>query len=198
VGRVAERGFTTGTPWIAVNPDFTEVNAQAAWADPDSVLHHYRRLIELRHTDPTVVHGDFTMLLPESPQVYAFTRASEQDELLVVVNVSSEPADVEVDAAWTGTELVLGTHPAADRSGCVRGRRACTDGEPDAAARCAAPYGGRIDREESGRVDGDVISVERGHPGSRARSSTCSRRVQAPRFDGSGTVKQARSGASSG
>jgi len=104
-------GFTTGTPWIAVNPDFTEVNAQAAWADPDSVLHHYRRLIQLRHTDPAVVHGDFTMLLSESPQVYAFTRAWEQDELLVVVNVSSEPADVEVDAAWTGTELVLGTHP---------------------------------------------------------------------------------------
>jgi oligo-1,6-glucosidase len=107
-------GFTTGTPWIAVNPDFTEVNAQAAWADPDSVLHHYRRLIELRHTDPTVVHGDFTMLLPDSPQVYAFTRASGQGELLVVVNVSSDPAAVEVDAAWAGTELVIGTHPGGE------------------------------------------------------------------------------------
>jgi oligo-1,6-glucosidase len=107
-------GFTTGTPWIAVNPDFTEVNAQAAWADPDSVLHHYRRLIELRHTDPTVVHGDFTMLLPDSPQVYAFTRASRQSELLVVVNVSSDPAEVGVDAAWAGTELVIGTHPGGE------------------------------------------------------------------------------------
>ena len=45
-----QAGFTTGTPWIAVNPNHAEINAQAARADPDSVFHHYRRLIELRHT----------------------------------------------------------------------------------------------------------------------------------------------------
>src|SRR3712207_4755259 len=45
-------GFTAGTPWLAVNPNHREINAQAAAADPDSVFHHYRRLIELRHTEP--------------------------------------------------------------------------------------------------------------------------------------------------
>ena len=67
-------GFTTGTPWIAVNPNHTEINAEAARADPDSVFHHYRRLIELRHAEPVVAHGDFTMLLPDDERVYAFTR----------------------------------------------------------------------------------------------------------------------------
>ena len=57
-------GFTSGEPWIPVNPNHAEINADAAVADLDSVFHHYRRLIELRHTEPVVAHGDFTMLLP--------------------------------------------------------------------------------------------------------------------------------------
>ena len=47
-------GFTTGTPWLAVNPNHVEINAAAERADPDSVFHHYRRLIELRHAEPAV------------------------------------------------------------------------------------------------------------------------------------------------
>src|SRR4029078_4501120 len=54
-------GFTTGTPWLAVNPKHAAINTEAARADPDSVLHHYRGLIELRHTEPAVALGDFTM-----------------------------------------------------------------------------------------------------------------------------------------
>ncbi len=100
-------GFTTGEPWLAVNPNHVEVNAAAAEADPDSVFHHYRRLVELRHTVPAVAHGDFTMLLPEDEQVYAFTRAHEDTELLVVANFSGEPAraDLELDG-WADAELL--------------------------------------------------------------------------------------------
>jgi oligo-1,6-glucosidase len=100
-------GFTTGTPWLAVNPNHTEINAAAALADPDSVLHHYRRLIELRHTEPAVAHGDFTMLLEDDERVYAFTRAYEGTELLVVANFSGEPAAYDVPG-WDGAELLLG------------------------------------------------------------------------------------------
>jgi oligo-1,6-glucosidase len=103
-------GFTTGEPWIPVNPNHAEINAQAARADEDSVFHHYRRLIALRHAEPAVAHGDFTMLLEDDPRVYAFTRAHEGTELLVVVNVSGEPASaagVPGAAAWAGAELVL-------------------------------------------------------------------------------------------
>ena len=103
-------GFTAGEPWIAVNPNHAEINAAAAIADPDSVFHHYRRLIELRHDEPAVALGDFTMLLEDDPRLYAFTRALDGTELLVVVNVSGEPASAAgiPDAdAWAGAELVL-------------------------------------------------------------------------------------------
>jgi oligo-1,6-glucosidase len=106
-------GFTTGEPWMAVNPNRTEINAAAAVADEDSVFHHYRRLIELRHTEPAVVHGDFTMLLEDDPRVYAFTRRLESVELLVLANFSGEDAPGGVDPAWADAELLLGNLPDA-------------------------------------------------------------------------------------
>ena len=79
-----------------------EINAAAARADPDSVFHHYRRLIELRHTEPVVAHGDFTMLLPDDERVYAFTRRLGDVELLVLGNFSGEPAPELPDADALG------------------------------------------------------------------------------------------------
>jgi oligo-1,6-glucosidase len=107
-------GFTTGRPWMPVNPNYTQINAQAELADPDSVFHHYRRLIGLRHTEPTVAHGDFTMLLAE--QVYAFTRCHGDTELLVLGNFSGAPVTVEVPDAggWLDAELLLANVPAPD------------------------------------------------------------------------------------
>ncbi|MBA2414903.1 MAG: alpha-glucosidase [Geodermatophilaceae bacterium] len=109
----AHAGFTTGTPWIPVNPNRTEINAAAATADPSSVWHHYRRLIELRHHEPVVAVGDFTMLLPDDERVYAFIRRLEDVALLVVANFSPAKADAAVpDAAeWAVSELVLGNYP---------------------------------------------------------------------------------------
>jgi oligo-1,6-glucosidase len=106
-------GFTTGTPWIAVNPNFTEINAAAAVADEGSVFHHYRRLIALRHEEPVVVYGDFTMLLADDPVVYAFTRRLDDVELLVLGNFSAEPrtADVPSAAEWAAAPLVLANYP---------------------------------------------------------------------------------------
>lgn len=104
-------GFTRGKPWLPVNPNHREINAMAQQGDSDSVLAHYRRLIALRHTDPVVVDGDFTMLLEEHEQVYAFTRRLDGAELLVMVNVSSSPAEAPIDDAdlWRDAEVVLGT-----------------------------------------------------------------------------------------
>lgn len=106
-----QAGFTTGTPWLVVNPNYAEINAAAAVADPDSVFHHYRRLIELRHREPTVAHGDFTMLLPDDEQIYVFTRRLDQVELLVLGNFSDRPADAGAvpDAdTWADAEVVIG------------------------------------------------------------------------------------------
>jgi oligo-1,6-glucosidase len=108
----AHAGFTTGEPWARVNPNYTEINAASAIADQDSVFHHYRRVIELRHTEPAVAHGDFHMLAAEHRTLYAYTRSHEGTQLLVVANFSSE--DLPLDAAlpeiseWDDAQLVLG------------------------------------------------------------------------------------------
>ncbi len=83
-------GFTTGEPWIPVNPNHVEINAAAQVDDPDSVFSHYRRLIALRHSEPVVAHGDFTMLVPDHEQLYAFTRSLDGTTLTVVANLSSK------------------------------------------------------------------------------------------------------------
>ncbi|UOY00729.1 alpha-amylase family glycosyl hydrolase [Blastococcus sp. PRF04-17] len=108
-------GFTTGTPWLPVNPDHGEWNAAAQREDPDSVFAHYRKLIALRHEEPVVALGDFTMLLPDHDDVYAFTRSLDGDTLLVVCNLSRTPyplADLLPDAA--NGRLVLGNLGAGD------------------------------------------------------------------------------------
>jgi oligo-1,6-glucosidase len=102
-------GFTTGTPWLPVNPDSEEWNAERQRGDERSVLAHYRRLITLRHDEPVVALGDFTMLLPDHPEVYAFTRSLGDDVLLVACNVSGTPqplADLLPQAK--GADVVLG------------------------------------------------------------------------------------------
>jgi oligo-1,6-glucosidase len=102
-------GFTTGTPWLAVNPDHVTVNAAAQLDDPDSVLAHYRRLIALRHDDPVVTDGDFELLLPEHPAIWAFLRRTAGAELLVAANFSAEVTDaaLPLDARWAQASVVL-------------------------------------------------------------------------------------------
>jgi oligo-1,6-glucosidase len=78
------------------------------------VFHHYRRLIELRQTEPAVAHGDFTMLLEDDPVVYAFTRRLGDTELLVVANFSAESTrpDLPDYGSWVReAELLLGNVP---------------------------------------------------------------------------------------
>lgn len=103
-----QAGFTTGSPWIAVNGNHTEINAADQVDDEGSVFSHYRRLVALRHVEPAVAHGDFTMLLPDDERVYAFTRRHGTTELLVVANLSSDDrVEAAVPAGWSDAELVL-------------------------------------------------------------------------------------------
>jgi oligo-1,6-glucosidase len=102
-------GFTTGTPWIAINPDHVTVNAAAEVGDPGSVFAHYRRLIALRHEDPVVADGDFELLLPDHPAIWAFLRRSPGAELLVAANFSADvvAAALPLDADWADASVVL-------------------------------------------------------------------------------------------
>ncbi|MEJ2852956.1 MULTISPECIES: glycoside hydrolase family 13 protein [unclassified Saccharothrix] len=100
-----QAGFTTGTPWIAVNPNHTWLNAQAQYDDPNSVFNHYRRLVELRHTLPVVALGDFRMLLAEHPHIYAYQRELDGTRLIVVANLCGSEQSAELD--WPEAEVAL-------------------------------------------------------------------------------------------
>lgn len=116
-------GFTTGDPWLPVNPNTATINVDRAMADPDSVFHHYRKLIRLRHEMPVIALGSFTMLLPDDPTIYAFIRSWQGTELLVLGNFSSDdvPAGLDDADAWAGTEILLGNYNDVrkDESGIV-------------------------------------------------------------------------------
>ena len=109
----ANAGFTTGTPWIAVNPDYPEVNASAQAGQPGSVFEHYRKLIELRHTDPVVTDGDFELLLPDHPAIWAFLRRGPDAELLIAANFSADvtAAALPLDPEWADAAVVLANLP---------------------------------------------------------------------------------------
>jgi oligo-1,6-glucosidase len=83
-------GFTTGEPWIKVNPNHASINVKQALADPNSVLHYYRQLIRLRRENPVMVYGTYDLILADHPQIYAFTRTLEDDRLLVILNFSGD------------------------------------------------------------------------------------------------------------
>lgn len=102
-------GFTTGEPWLAVNPNHVEVNAESQYDDPASVFSHYRRLIALRHDEPVVARGDFTLLLPEHERLWAFTRRADGVTLTVLAHLSDGELDpvAEGVVASPGAEVVL-------------------------------------------------------------------------------------------
>jgi oligo-1,6-glucosidase len=108
-------GFTEGIPWLAVNTNYVTVNATSAIADPESVFHHYRKLIALRHDHPVIVDGRFELLLVEHQQIWAYTRTSDDQRMLVIANCSSRPATVPADGlpSMDGAEVWLSTHPGS-------------------------------------------------------------------------------------
>ena len=89
----AHGGFTTGTPWLAVNPDHAEINAASQVGDANSIYHHHRRLIELRRQVPALVHGDYQDVDPEHPQVFVYTRVLDDQRYAVLINFGRTMVD---------------------------------------------------------------------------------------------------------
>lgn len=92
----AHSGFTSGTPWIQVNPNYVEVNAAAQEKDPDSELNYFRTLNQVRKNNLTLVYGAYDLLLPEHTQVYAYTRTLDEDKILVLLNFSSNTVTLNI------------------------------------------------------------------------------------------------------
>ena len=87
-------GFTSGTPWLQVNKNYKTINAAAQVNDPDSVFAYYKKLIALRHTNEVMVNGVYDVLIPDHPQIYAYTRTLGDKQLLVLCNDSDTNAAI--------------------------------------------------------------------------------------------------------
>nr|WP_281275376.1 alpha-glucosidase [Halorussus ruber] len=79
-------GFTEGEPWIPVNPNHEAVNVEDARSREDSIWHYYRRLIDYRHDSEVAIYGDYELLLPDDPDIYAYLRTLGDERLLAVLN----------------------------------------------------------------------------------------------------------------
>jgi oligo-1,6-glucosidase len=109
----AGAGFSSGTPWIPVNPNHVWLNAAAQTADPRSVYHYYRRLIALRRTDPVLTDGDFALLDATPETVYAFRRTLGEQRIEVYANLSNVEVSLKC-AAPDRDRILLGNYPAED------------------------------------------------------------------------------------
>ena len=86
-------GFTSAKrAWLAVNPNYREINARRAQADPDSVYNYFRQMIELRRATPALVYGDYHDLDPINPAIFSYTRTLGPERFLIVLNFSRDEA----------------------------------------------------------------------------------------------------------
>jgi glycosidase len=127
-------GFTApdAEPWLPVNPDYPEVNVAAARADPDSVWHHHRELIDLRGDHDVLVYGDYEPVLPEHESVWAYERTLGGDRAFVALNWSAESTRVRLPERVRSDDATLAVSNYPD----------ATDGIPERLE--LAPYEARV------------------------------------------------------
>lgn len=100
-------GFTTGTPWIRVNPNYTEINAEAALADPNSIFYYYQKLIRLRKTYPVIVYGSYALLEKNDPNLCVYIRELAGEKLLVICNFSDKKQAYTLPEGFSGTQILI-------------------------------------------------------------------------------------------
>ena len=104
-------GFSTGTPWIMVNPNYKEINAKDQLERADSVFHYYQKLIRLRKEQEAIVYGTYDLLLPDSKEIYAYTRTLGEEKLLVVCNFYEPELSFELPEEFAGGTCLISNYP---------------------------------------------------------------------------------------
>ncbi len=99
-------GFTSGTPWLKLNPSFNTINVKEALEDPNSIFYFYQDLLAYRKLNPTLIYGEFELLAPDSEQLFAYRRSDADHEFLIFLNFSSDTLRLEEKVEWDKYELV--------------------------------------------------------------------------------------------
>lgn len=109
-------GFTTGNPWIGMNPNFKEINVDDQLNNPDSILHFYKKMIEMKKANDIFTYGTYDLILDDHEQIYAYTRTLDDKQAVVLSNLSSEPAAFEFDGfPFDSSQLLLNNYKVEEQ-----------------------------------------------------------------------------------
>ena len=103
-------GFTTGKPWLAVNKNYEYINVKQCVEDENSIFNHYRKLIDIRKHNDTIVYGDYTLLSPNDKNNFAYSRALNGDKILVVCNFYGNEVNFKFQQDFNYAEILLSNY----------------------------------------------------------------------------------------
>ena len=105
-------GFTTGKPWLKVNPNYTEINAEAQESDENSVLNYFRKIVIFRKENLALIYGKYTLLDRDNESIYAYTRELEGKKLLILLNFKDKKATAKTNLDIRGAKVLFGNYPS--------------------------------------------------------------------------------------
>ena len=109
----AYAGFSTATPWIMVNPNYTKINARDQVNREDSVFKYYQKLIKLRHESELIVYGTYDLILDDDKDIYAYIRTLGDEKLIVYCNFSENTREVELPEEFTNGKVLISNYSDA-------------------------------------------------------------------------------------
>ena len=109
----AYAGFSTATPWIMVNPNYTKINAKDQVNREDSVFKYYQKLIKLRHESELIVYGTYDLILDDDKDIYAYIRTLGDEKLIVYCNFSENTREVELPEEFVNKKVLISNYSDA-------------------------------------------------------------------------------------
>ena len=109
----AYAGFSTATPWIMVNPNYTKINAKDQVNREDSVFKYYQKLIKLRHESELIVYGTYDLILDDDKDIYAYIRTLGDEKLIVYCNFSENTRKVEIPEEFVNKKVLISNYSDA-------------------------------------------------------------------------------------
>lgn len=103
-------GFTTGKPWLKVNKNYKFINAEDCLQDKDSIFYHYKKLINIRKHNDTIIYGNYKLLLPEDKNVFAYSRELNGDKIVVVCNFYNKEINLNFKEDFNNVEILLSNY----------------------------------------------------------------------------------------
>ncbi|MGD6842355.1 glycoside hydrolase family 13 protein [Bacillus infantis] len=113
----ANAGFSSGSPWMKVNSNYTNINVEKQEKDEESILSFYKKMISLKKANEVFTYGQYDLLLEDDKQIYAYTRTLEDDQVIIITNLSAKEAAFTSDFNLKPENLLLNNYPAAEAEG---------------------------------------------------------------------------------